>query len=94
MIVYSDEFLDELGVIADHIAKDSNSRANNFIQSLKSEITKIPDMPYSYRKNRNINRETIRDLIFKSYVIPFAIEDEAIYVLGIYKANEWQAWNE
>nr|WP_297941235.1 type II toxin-antitoxin system RelE/ParE family toxin [uncultured Campylobacter sp.] len=87
VIVYSDEFLDELGVIADHIAKDSNSRANNFMQSLKSEITKIPDMPYSYRKNRNINRETIRDLIFKGYTVTFSIGDDRIEILGIYKRN-------
>ena len=37
-----------------------------------------------YRKSISFDDERVRDLIFKSY----AIEDETIYVLGIYKANE------
>lgn len=41
-----------------------------------------------YRKSISFDDERVRDLVFKSYVIPYAIEDETIYVLGIYKANE------
>lgn len=50
VIKYAGEFLDELGEIADYIARDSKSRADTFIQNLKAQIIKIPDMPYSYRK--------------------------------------------
>ena len=32
-----------------------------------------------------------RELIAKGYVIPYLIDKDAIKLLGIYKANEWQA---
>ena len=87
VIKYTDEFLNELGEIADYIAIDSKARADSFIQNLKVQIIKIPDMPYSYRKNKTIDRENIRDWIFKGYTVTFSISDNAIEVLGIYKRN-------
>lgn len=87
VIKYTDEFLNELGEIADYIAIDSKARADSFIQNLKVQIIKIPDMPYSYRKNKTIDRENIRDLIFKGYTVTFSISDNAIEILGIYKRN-------
>lgn len=87
VIKYTGEFLDELGEIADYITRDSKARADSFIQNLKAEIVKIPDMPYSYRKNKTIDRENIRDLIFKGYTVTFSISDNAIEILGIYKQN-------
>jgi plasmid stabilization system len=74
--------LDELGEIADYIAIDSKARADSFIQNLKVQIIKIPDMPYSYRKNKTIDRENIRDLICKGYTITFLTNDNAIKYYG------------
>ena len=71
VIKYTGEFLNELGEIADYIAIDSKAKADSFIQNLKVQIIKIPDMPYSYRKNKTIDRENIRDLIFKGYTVTF-----------------------
>lgn len=79
--------MDELGEIADYIARDSKARADSFIQNLKAQIIKILDMPYSCRKNKTTNRENIRDLIFKGYTITFSISDNVIEILGIYKQN-------
>ena len=80
----------ELRAVFDFIAKDSPSRARDFREKLIAQIQAISDSPLTYRKSVTFDDERVRDLIFKSYVIPYAIEDEAIYVLGIYKANEWQ----
>ena len=79
--------MDELGEIADYIARDSKARADSFIQNLKVQIIKIPDMPYSYRKNKTIDRKNIRNLIFKGYTVTFSISNNAIEILGIYKRN-------
>ena len=54
-------------------------------------VRRTAQTPFICRKSTNFNDESIRDLIFKSYVIPYLIDNEVIYVLGIYKANEWQA---
>ena len=81
----------ELKTVFDFIAKDSPSRARDFRDKLIAKLQAISDSPLMYRKSASFDDERVRDLIFKSYVIPYAIEDDAIYVLGIYKANEWQA---
>ena len=91
VIKYKPKFERELKTVFDFIAKDSLSRAREFRNELITKIERTAQTPFICRKSINFNDENIRDLIFKSYVIPFAIEDEAIYVLGIYKANEWQA---
>jgi plasmid stabilization system len=66
-------FLDELGEIADYIARDSKARVDSFIQNLKAQIIKIPDMPYSCHKNKTINRENTRDLFLKATPLLFRL---------------------
>ena len=91
VIKYKPKFERELKTIFDFIAKDSLSRAREFRNELIAKIERTAQTPFICRKSINFNDESIRDLIFKSYVIPYLIDDEVIYVLGIYKANEWQA---
>ena len=91
VIEYKPKFERELKIIFDLIAKDSLSRAREFRNELIAKIERTAQTPFICRKSINFNDESIRDLIFKSYVIPYLIDDEVIYVLGIYKANEWQA---
>lgn len=91
VIEYKPKFERELKIIFDFIAKDSLSRAREFRNELITKIEHTAQMPFICRKSINFNDENIRDLIFKGYVIPYLIDDEVIYVLGIYKANEWEA---
>ena len=91
VIEYKPKFERELKIIFDFIAKDSLSRAREFRNELIAKIERTAQTPFICRKSINFNDESIRDLIFKSYVIPYLIDDEVIYVLGIYKANEWEA---
>ena len=91
VIKYKPKFERELKMIFDFIAKDSLNRAREFRNELIEKIERIAQTPFICRKSINFNDESIRDLIFKGYVIPYLIDDEVIYVLGIYKANEWQA---
>ena len=91
VIKYKHKFERELKIIFDFIAKDSLSRAREFRNELITKIERTAQTPFICRKSINFDNESIRDLIFKSYVIPYLVDDEVIYVLGIYKANEWQA---
>ena len=43
-----------------------------------------------YRKNPILDDESVRDLIFKGYVVPFQIYADKIEILGIYKQNIWK----
>ena len=91
VIKYKPKFECELKIIFDFIAKDSLNRAREFRNELIAKIERTAQTPFICRKSINFNDESIRDLIFKSYVIPYLIDNEVIYVLGIYKANEWEA---
>lgn len=91
VIEYKPKFERELKTIFDFIAKDSLNRAREFRNELIAKIERTAQTPFICRKSINFNDESIRDLIFKGYVIPYLIDNEVIYVLGIYKANEWQA---
>ena len=91
VIKYKPKFERELKAVFDFIAKDSLNSAREFRNELIAKIERVSQMPLICRKSINFDDESIRDLIFKSYVIPFAIKDDAIFILGIYKANEWQA---
>lgn len=91
VIEYKPKFERELKIIFDFIAKDSLNRAREFRNELIAKIERTAQTPFICRKSINFNDESIRDLIFKGYVIPYLIDDEVIYILGIYKANEWEA---
>ena len=91
VIEYKPKFERELKTIFDFIAKDSLNRAREFRNELIAKIERTAQTPFICRKSINFNDESIRDLIFKGYVIPYLIDDEVIYMLGIYKANEWEA---
>jgi plasmid stabilization system len=81
----------ELKAVFDFIAKDNPNKAREFRNELIAKIERTAQTPFICRRSINFDDESIRDLIFKSYVIPYLIDDEIIYILGIYKANEWQA---
>lgn len=66
----------------------SVAQANKFIQNLKIEISKIPFMPYRFRKNTKLNQNNVRELIFKGYVVVFCIYCDYIEILAIFKHNQ------
>ena len=77
----------ELKAVFDFIAKDSPSRAQGFVSKLLDTVELLSDNP---RLGRAVTDDK-RELIAKGYVMPYLIDKDAINLLGIYKANEWQA---
>ncbi|MGG7048918.1 MULTISPECIES: type II toxin-antitoxin system RelE/ParE family toxin [unclassified Campylobacter] len=90
MVIYRKQFLSELKVIFDFIAKDSHQRAVKFRDELLNKIDFISNMPFICRKSQHFSDESIRELIFKGYVIPFLISSDDIIIFGIYNANKWE----
>jgi len=88
-LVLSQNFEQRLIEICDFIALDNRSRAINFGDMLLSEIESIVDMPLAYRIDPNANRQDVRNLIYKGYVVVFRIDKIAgeIRVLDIFKEN-------
>lgn len=88
-IIYSQRFVDELKDIMDFIAKDSFARALEFESELKSKIATLDFMPYRFRQSAKSNDKNVRDMVFKGYVVIYAVEIERVKILGIYKAKIW-----
>ncbi len=85
----SHRFIEELEEITTFIAIDSLDRAMDFEEQLREKMQPILSNPYAFRKSTSFDDENIRDLIFKGYTLPYYIEDEYIYILGIYSSNIW-----
>lgn len=90
-IKYSDRFIDRYLSVYNFISEDSQSRADEFEQKLKKAIVNTTNFPYKHRKSIYFDDDTIRDLIFKGYTIPFKIDEEEnmIIVLSIVKYYDY-----
>ncbi|WP_172202171.1 type II toxin-antitoxin system RelE/ParE family toxin [Campylobacter sp. RM16188] len=86
-IILTEQFKSELKIILDFYAEKSEQTAINFLEDLFEKIDNTTFMPYRFRKNQKLDREDIRELIFKGYVIPFHIGVDNIKILSIFKHN-------
>lgn len=85
---FDDRFIKALNDIESFIALDSLERAEKFKNDIIDKISSLDFMPKRCRKSTLANDESIRDLIFKGYIIVFKIKNDTIKVLYIYKENE------
>ncbi|MCI6578668.1 MAG: type II toxin-antitoxin system RelE/ParE family toxin [Campylobacter lanienae] len=85
---FDDRFIKALNDIESFIALDNLERAEKFKNDIIDKISSLDFMPKRCRKSTLANDESIRDLIFKGYIIVFKIQNDTIKVLYIYKENE------
>lgn len=85
---FDDRFIKALNDIESFIALDSLERAEKFKNDIIDKISSLDFMPKRCRKSTLANDESIRDLIFKGYIIVFKIQNDTIKVLYTYKENE------
>ena len=85
---FVDRFIKALNDIESFIALDNLERAERFKNDIIDKISSLDFMPKRCRKSALANDESIRDLIFKGYIIVFKIQNDTIKVLYIYKENE------
>lgn len=65
-------FAEKLNDQVAYIAKDNPGAARKFKSDIQKRIREIPDMPYATRKSIFFDREDVRDLIFKGYIIVYS----------------------
>ncbi len=90
-IKISRSFRDRLNDQVDYIAGDKPAAARKFKSEIMSRIRQIPQMPYKHRKSIFFDREDIRDLIYKGYVVVYKINetDKVIEVFGFSRYQEY-----
>ncbi len=80
-------FGDKLNDQVDYIAQDKPSAARRFKSEILARIKEIPKMPYANRKSIFFDREDVRDLIFKGYIVVYKVDGEkgVITIFGFTK---------
>ena len=80
-IDYSEQAIDDLSKIGEHIAEDSRNRAVQFLKKLKTKIEMLLHFPYMgvecQSKNIHIN---CRIMIFEAYLIFYIITHDSIII--------------
>ena len=91
-IIIAKRFTDELGEILGFIALSNPNQAVKFNNEIYAKIASLATNPYRCRANTIANDTNVRDMIFKGYVVVFAIDEFAkcVEILGIYKNNLWK----
>ena len=86
-IIKDELYLQALQNILEYIAKDSYTRANNFLNALDKHLNTLTHFSYKFRQSLHYNDKQIRDCIFKGYTIPYLIDEEKklIVILDIFK---------
>lgn len=90
VVEYSERFDEDLFEIYCFIAKDSFDRADSFMREIRREIETLPHMPYRCRQSIKSDDPTVRDFIFKGYVVPYRIKQDKLEIVGIFNQNEWE----
>jgi plasmid stabilization system protein ParE len=83
-------FADKLNDQVAYIAKDKPGAARKFKSEILKRIREIPEMPYANRKSIFYDRDDIRDLIFKGYIVVYKVdvEEGVITIFGFTKYKD------
>lgn len=89
-IFYEERFESDISEVIEYISQDSRAKAIKFAREIRQAILKIPAFPYKHRQSIYFKDDTIRDLIYKGYVIAYLIdkENDLITILGMTKYKE------
>lgn len=80
-------FRDKLDTQVRFIAKDKPGAAWKFKSDIIKRIKEIPSMPYACRRSIFFDRDDIRDLVFKGYIVVYKVDEtkKTVTVFGFTK---------
>lgn len=83
-------FKDKMNDQVEFIARDKPGAARKFKSEIIGRIKEIPQMPFKHRKSIFFDRDDIRDLIYKGYIVVYKINerDNTIEIFGFTKYEE------
>jgi toxin ParE1/3/4 len=82
-ILWTEPSLDDLAAIRDYIAKDSETYAESFVESVLSAVEQLSEFPRLGRVVPEANAPDIRELLFRSYRIIYRVLPDAIHILAV-----------
>jgi toxin ParE1/3/4 len=82
-IVWSPLAIDRASEIAEYIAQDKLSAAENWINTVFSKVEQLKSSPEIGRFVPEIKNNQFRELIYGNYCIIYRIEKKQIFILAI-----------
>ncbi len=82
-ILWTEPSLNDLKAIRDYIAKDSDTYAAGFVESLLSAVERLREFPRLGRVVPEAHAPDIRELIFRGYRIIYRVDQTAIEILAV-----------
>lgn len=87
-LIVEDTFYFRLDKQVDYIAGYSYSIARKFKKDVLSQLKRIPQNPYQFRKSIYFDDISYRDLVYKGYTITFRITKTQIKVFGFIRYQQ------
>lgn len=82
-IIWSPLAVDRASEIAEYIAQDNPTAAENWVNALFTHVEQLKKFPESGRIIPEINNYFIRELIYGNYRIIYRIEEKRVSILTI-----------
>ncbi len=85
-VVIEPEAQHDLENIYDFIAtNDTQVQASRFLRKLQKAIDSLNFMPQRCRKSIYIQNENVHDMILQGYTICYAIKEETVHILAVFR---------
>jgi len=82
-IIWSPLAVERASIIAEYIAQDNTTAAENWVNALFTHVEQLKKFPESGRKVPEINIYFFRELIYGNYRIIYRIEENRVSILTI-----------
>lgn len=82
-IFWTEPGLDDLKAIRDYIARDSETYAGDFVESILSAVERLSTFPRLGRVVPEADVPDIRELIFRGYRILYRVDQDGVQVLAV-----------
>jgi toxin ParE1/3/4 len=86
-ISWTQEALDRLIEIEEHIAKDNPARVIQFVDQLIEHTELVSDTPHMGRTVPEPANADIRELVFKKYRIVYRLREKRIEILTVFEGH-------
>jgi len=82
-ILWTEPGLDDLRAIKDYIARDSETYAGDFVESVLSAVERLSEFPRLGRLVPEADAPEIRELIYRAYRIMYRTDQDVVQVLAV-----------
>ena len=78
----------DLREIGDYVGSDNPQAARRLLEKIRQRTRTSAALPFSGRRVRELNREDVREAVYRNYRIVYLIKDDGILVLTVFEGHQ------